>query len=359
MMKKLVKGNEAVVIGALVAGCDAYFGYPITPASEIAHSAAEYFLKLGKIFIQAECETASINMVFGASAGGLRVMTASSGPGISLKQEGVSFIAGCELPIVMIDIVRAGPGLGNIGPEQGDYNQVVKGGGHGNYRCIVLAPNSVAEMYQLTIQAFELADKYRIPVYLLSDATLGQMMEPIDIVEIPTNTVSKDWKLDATSATNDNLHTSIFLDYDDLENLILRLAAKYREIEENEAQVEIYLAGDAELILTGYGITSRLLRTVVDRMRAEGRKVGMVRPKTLWPFPKKAYFEHVNPTAGFLVVELSLGQFAEDVRLALPLRKVDLLYRVGGNVPTEEEIYAKAMGCLEAREQGIGARKTG
>jgi 2-oxoisovalerate ferredoxin oxidoreductase alpha subunit len=347
MMKKLVKGNEAVVIGALVAGCDAYFGYPITPASEIAHSAAEYFLKLGKIFIQAECETAAINMVFGASAGGMRVMTASSGPGISLKQEGVSFIAGCELPIVIIDIVRAGPGLGNIGPEQGDYNQVVKGGGHGNYRCIVLAPNSVAEMYQLTIQAFELADKYRIPVYLLSDATLGQMMEPIDIVEIPTSTVSKEWKLDVTPETNDNLHTSIFLDYDDLEDLILCLAAKYRTIEENEAMAEVYLADDADLVLTGYGITSRLLRTVVDRMRAEGRKVGMVRPKTLWPFPKQAYFEYVNPAADFLVVELSLGQFAEDVRLALPLRKVDLLFRVGGNVPTEEEIYARAMVCLE------------
>ena len=348
-MKKLVRGNEAVVIGALVAGCDAYFGYPITPASEIAHSAAEYFLKLGKIFIQAECETASINMVFGASASGLRVMTASSGPGISLKQEGVSFIAGCELPIVIIDVMRAGPGLGNIGPEQGDYNQVVKGGGHGNYRVIVLAPNSVAEMYQMTILAFELADKYRIPVYVLADATLGQMMEPIDIVEIPTDTVTKNWKLDTTQESNDNLLTSIFLDYDDLEDLILRLAAKYREIEDNEALAEIHLAEDADLVLTGYGITSRLLRTVVDRMRAEGHKVGMVRPRTLWPFPKQAFFEHVNPKADFLVVELSLGQFAEDVRLALPLRKVDLLYRVGGNVPTEEEIYAKAMACLETR----------
>ena len=346
-MKKLVKGNEAVVIGALVAGCDAYFGYPITPASEIAHSAAEYFLKLKKIFIQAECETASINMVFGASACGLRVITASSGPGISLKQEGISFIAGCELPIVIIDVVRAGPGLGNIGPEQGDYNQVVKGGGHGNYRCIVLAPNSVAEMYHKTILAFDLADKYRIPVYVLADATLGQMMEPIDIVEIPTGQVAKDWKLDVTAGTNDNLLTSIFLDYDDLEDLILRLAAKYREIEENEARAEVYLADDAELVLTGYGITSRLLRTVVDRMREEGHKVGMVRPKTLWPFPKQAYYEQVNPTADFLVVELSLGQFAEDVRLALPLRKVRLFYRVGGNVPTEEEIYVKAMECLD------------
>ncbi len=348
-MKKLVKGNEAVVIGALVAGCDAYFGYPITPASEIAHSAAEYFLKLGKIFIQAECETSSINMVFGASACGLRVMTASSGPGISLKQEGVSFIAGCELPVVIIDVVRAGPGLGNIGPEQSDYNQVVKGGGHGNYQVIVLAPNSVAETYHMTIQAFELADKYRIPVYVLSDATLGQMMEPIDIVEIPTGTVSKEWKLDTTPKTNDNLHTSIFLDYDDLENLILRLAAKYREIEENEARAEVYLAEDADLVLTGYGITSRLLRTVVDRLRDEGHKVGMVRPQTLWPFPKRAYLENVNPEADFLVVELSLGQFAEDVRLALPLRRVDLLYRVGGNVPTEEEVCAKVIACLEAR----------
>ena len=348
-MKKLVRGNEAVVIGALVAGCDAYFGYPITPASEIAHAAAEYFLKLGKIFIQAECETASINMIFGASAGGMRVLTASSGPGISLKQEGVSFIAGCELPVVIIDIVRAGPGLGNIGPEQGDYNQVVKGGGHGNYKVIVLAPNSVAEMYQMTIRAFELADKYRIPVYVLADATLGQMMEPIDIVEIPTETVPKKWKLDATTETNDNLLTSIFLDYDDLEDLILHLATKYGKIEENEALAEVHLAEDADLVLTGYGITSRLLRTVVDRMRCEGHKVGMVRPKTLWPFPKQAYYEQVNPQADFLVVELSLGQFAEDVRLTLPQQKVDLLYRVGGNVPTEEEIYTKVTACLHRR----------
>ncbi|MDR1384677.1 MAG: 3-methyl-2-oxobutanoate dehydrogenase subunit VorB [Planctomycetaceae bacterium] len=346
-MKKFVKGNEAVVIGALVAGCDAYFGYPITPASEIAHSAAEYFLKLGKIFIQAECETASINMIFGASASGLRVLTASSGPGISLKQEGVSFIAGCELPIVIADVMRAGPGLGNIGPEQGDYNQVVKGGGHGNYHVIVLAPNSVHEMYHMTIQAFELADKYRTPVYLLSDATLGQMMEPIDIVEMPTNTITKEWKLDATSETNNNLLTSIFLGYDDLETLIMRLENKYREIEEKEADAETYFTEDAELVLTGYGIVSRLLRTVVDTLRAEGHRVGMVRPKTLYPFPKKAYHEHVSNSARFLVVELSLGQFVHDVQLALPLRQVDLCYRVGGNVPAEQEIYHKALKLLE------------
>ncbi|MCL2347739.1 MAG: 3-methyl-2-oxobutanoate dehydrogenase subunit VorB [Planctomycetaceae bacterium] len=345
-MKKLVKGNEAVVIGALVAGCDAYFGYPITPASEIAHSAAEYFLKLGKIFIQAECETAAINMVFGASACGVRVMTASSGPGISLKQEGISFIAGCELPMVIADIVRAGPGLGNIGPEQGDYNQVVKGGGHGNYKVIVLAPNSVAEMYQMTIQAFELADKYRIPVYLLSDAVLGQMMEPIDIVEIPTDTVAKNWKIDATAASNDNLLTSIFLDYDELESLISRLNAKYREIEKNEALAETYLTEDADFVLTGYGIVSRLLRTVVDSLREKGYKAGLVRPQTLWPFPSKTYKEAIRQDARILVVEMSLGQFVDDVRLTLPGRDILFYSRVGGNIPSEQEVCEKALELL-------------
>lgn len=342
-MKTLVKGNEAVVIGALVAGCDAYFGYPITPASEIAHKASEYFLKLHKIFVQAECEVGSINMVYGAASSGLRVMTASSGPGISLKQEGVSYLAGANLPAVIVDVMRVGPGLGNIGPEQSDYNQIVKGGGHGSYHAIVLAPNSVAEMYTQTIHAFELADKYRTPVYVLADATIGQMMEPIDVRKVDVLQYEKPWKVDTTPETNKNLITSIFLDFDDMETHIRRLDAKYQEIAEKEADAESYLTDDAEIVVTGYGIVSRLLHTVVDSLRAEGVKVGMIRPRTLWPFPTKCFQQKVPQNARVLVVELSTGQYVDDVRLALPGFDIRFYGRVGGNVPTLEEIREQIM----------------
>lgn len=338
MARKLVKGNEAVVIGALVAGCDAYFGYPITPASEIAHKASEYFLKLGKIFLQAESEIASINMVFGAASAGLRAMTASSGPGISLKMEGISYLAGAELPCVIADIMRVGPGLGNIGPEQGDYFQVVKGGGHGNYRVIVLAPNSVGELYTFTTRAFELADRYRTPVFVLADATLGQMMEPIEVREIPVTTPAKEWRLDTTAATNDNLITSIYLDFDDMEAYINKLKAKYDVIAAAEARAECYRTEDAEIVLTGYGIVSRILRTVVDELRTSGVKAGMIRPCTLWPFPSRDYAEVARDGVPFLTVELSTGQFVEDVRLALPGRDVAFYGRVGGNLPTKAEL---------------------
>lgn len=336
MMRKLVKGNEAVVIGSLVAGCDAYFGYPITPASEIAHKAAEYYLKLGKSFIQAESEIGAVNMVFGAASSGRRVMTASSGPGISLKMEGVSYLAGAQLPCVIVDIMRVGPGLGNIGPEQGDYFQVVKGGGHGNYKVIVLAPNSVKELYECTIKAFELADKYRNPVFVLADATLGQMIEPIDIQEVPVSSVEKEWKVDTSGDTNENLITSIYLDFDDMEDHIMDLKKKYDQVEAHEKDVETYMVDDAEVILTGYGIVSRLLKSSVDNLRKEGLKVGLIRPKTLWPFPDTTYQKYAE--RDFLTVELSTGQFVEDVRLSMPGAKVDLYSRVGGNLPTAEEI---------------------
>ncbi|MDO4551122.1 MAG: 3-methyl-2-oxobutanoate dehydrogenase subunit VorB [Planctomycetia bacterium] len=346
-MKTLVKGNEAVVIGALVAGCDAFFGYPITPASEIAHKAAEYFLKLGKIFIQAECEVGAINMVYGASSSGLRVMTASSGPGISLKQEGVSYLAGANLPAVIVDVMRVGPGLGNIGPEQGDYNQVVKGGGHGNYHVVVLAPNSVAEMYSLTIRAFEIADKYRTPVYVLADATIGQVMEPLDVQPVEVKAVEKSWRVDTFQETNENLITSIYLDFDDMEAHVRRLEAKYQLIAEHEADAEVYQTQDAEIVLTGFGIISRLIRTVTDQLRAEGLKVGMIRPRTLWPFPTKIYQQNILADAKVLAVELSTGQFVDDVRLALPLHDVLLYGRVGGNLPTLEEIAMKVRQMLK------------
>lgn len=355
-MKKLVKGNEAVVLGSLAAGCDAYFGYPITPASEIAQLTSEYYLKLGKIFIQAECEVASINMLMGGSSAGMRVMTSSSGPGISLMQEGLSFFSGGELPAVIVDIMRVGPGIGNIGPEQSDYFQIVKGGGHGSYHLIVLAPNSASEMYQMTIKAFELADQYRMPVVLLADATLGQMMEAIDLVELPLKQSDKKWKLDPTPATNQNVITTIYLESADMERHINHLKEKFEQVERNEADAETWQTDDAEIVLTGYGIISRILHTVVDRLRQEGIKAGLLRPKTLWPFPKTV-FEKVwrrqttengkesngshsnNPR--FLVVELSTGQFIEDVRLSIPNAQIDFYGRVGGDLPSEDEIIQK------------------
>lgn len=337
-MKKLVKGNEAIVIGSLVAGCDAFFGYPITPASEISHKAADYYRKLGKIFLQAESEIGAINMVFGAGSCGLRTMTASSGPGVSLKQECISYLAGAEIPAVIADIMRAGPGLGNIGSEQSDYFQVIKGGGHGSYRVIVLAPNSVEEMYDFTIQAFSLADRYRIPVYVLADATLGQMMEPINVHKIPVHPPKKNWKLDSTAKTNQNLITSIYLDFNLMEKHIRGLEKKYKKIEENEQRAETYFTEDADLILTGYGIVSRLLLTIVKEMRLKGKKVGLFRPQTLWPFPENEFKVACKNSRKILVVELSLGQYVEDVRLHMSNMEVEFYGRVGGNLPTKAEI---------------------
>lgn len=338
-MKTLVKGNEAIVLGSLVAGCDAFFGYPITPASEIPELISKYFPKIGKVFIQAECEIGSIAMVYGAAACGRRAMTSSSGPGISLKQECISFIAGGEIPCVIVDIMRAGPGLGNIGAEQSDYFQVVKGGGHGGYKVIALAPNSVAEMYDFTIRAFELADKYRTPVYLLADATLGQIMEPIEIAEREIVEIEKTWRLDTGAMSNGNVVTSIFLDFAVMEDHVRHLNEKYRHIEDFEQDAEFYLTDDADLILSGYGIVSRILRSIVDTLRGEGMRIGLVRPKTLWPFPKKLFGTLAKrESTKYLVVELSSGQYVEDVRLSTPGREVYFYGRAGGNLPSEGEI---------------------
>ncbi len=351
-MKKLVKGNEAVVIGALVAGCDAYYGYPITPASEIAQAASEHFLPLGKVFVQAECEVGAVNMVFGASSSGQRVMTASSGPGVSLKMEGISYLAGAQLPCVIVDVQRVGPGLGNIGPEQSDYFQVVKGGGHGDYRNIVLAPSSVEETYRMTIQAFDLADKWRTPVFILTDATLGQMMEPIDVCEEPIQRSDKPWALDATAETNKNLVTSIYLDFDDMETHINGLHEKYRQITDTEASAEVYGAENPEIVLTGYGIVGRMLRSVVDTLNERGIAAALIRPQTLWPFPSKIYQQTVKSGVPVLSVELSRGQFIEDVRLSLPQHQVTWYGRVGGNLPELGELVSQAEKCLKEASNG-------
>ncbi len=344
MAKQFLKGNEAVVKGAIIAGVNSYYGYPITPASEIAHAAAKYLPLVGGTFLQAESEIAAINMVYGAAASGERVMTASSSPGISLKQEGVSYCAGAELPCVIVDISRAGPGLGNIAPEQSDYNQVVKGGGHGNYKCIVLAPNSVQEMCDFGILAFDLADKYRTPVYILADGFIGQMMEPVEFPETVPDIPKKPWAILGTKETCVNVITSIELDPDDLEKHVNKLQKKYQIIEEQEVRVDEYRTDDAEIVLVGYGIASRIAQSVVDQLREKNIKAGMLRPKTLFPFPKKQIDKLANSVKSFLTVEMSNGQLVDDVRLIVNGRKpVHLYSRVGGNVPSIKEVHDEVM----------------
>jgi 2-oxoisovalerate ferredoxin oxidoreductase alpha subunit len=339
MAKFLMKGNDAVVRGALLAGCRLYFGYPITPASEIAEGASYYFPKVGGTFIQAESEVASINMVYGAASGGLRAMTASSSPGISLKQEGISYAAGSELPCVIVDIMRGGPGLGNIAPEQSDYNQVVKGGGHGNYRCPVLAPNSVQEMCSLTMKAFTIADRYRTPVYVLADGYIGQMMEPVEFPEPVSNLPRKEWAVYGDKESKDNLITSIYLDPDELEAHNQKLQAKYAQIEANEVLAEKFMLDDAQYVLIGFGIVSRVLKTAVEKLRAEKVKIGMLRPITLFPFPKQDIESLIPRTKKILVVELNNGQMVDDVRLCVQGRvPVEFYNRMGGVVPATEEI---------------------
>jgi len=346
----LLKGNEAAVYGALLAGCSCFFGYPITPASEIAHAAALLFPRLKRTFVQAESETAAINMVLGASSMGRRVLTASSGLGISLKQEGVSYLAASELPAVIIDIMRGGPGLGNIGPEQSDYNQVVKGGGHGNYRCIVLAPNSSQEMCDMTIKAFALADRYRIPVYVLTDGVIGQMLESVELPEPLPEPQLPTWALDGTRNSRNNYITSIYLEHDDLEALNQKLCAKYREIEEREQIVETFMADDAELLIVGYGIVSRLARTAVSRLREEGLKVGLIRPKALFPFPKTLLRQTAERKIEFLCVEMSNGQMIDDVKLSINCsRPVHFYNRMGGNTPSVAEIMTKCRNIFAGR----------
>ena len=281
-------------------------------------------------------------MVYGATSAGVRAMTASSGPGISLKMEGISYLAGAELPAVIVDIQRAGPGLGNIYPEQSDYNQVVKGGGHGNYHCIVLAPNSVQEMCDFTMLAFDLADKYIGPVFVLSDGYIGQMMESIRLPEPVLSAPPRPWALTPEAATNGNAITSIYLDMETLERVNLRLQAKYAEIRKREPRCEKIRTGDADILLVGFGVTSRILQTVVEEARAEGLRAGLFRPKTLWPFPKQELQECVEQAKQIFVVELNDGQMVEDVRLYSENRKpVHFHGRLGGAIPSVEEILAK------------------
>ncbi|MGA2964756.1 MAG: 3-methyl-2-oxobutanoate dehydrogenase subunit VorB [Terriglobales bacterium] len=343
-MRQLCKGNVAVIKGAILAGCRGYYGYPITPASEIAEAAALYFPQVGGTFLQAESETAAVNMVYGAAAAGLRAMSGSSGPGLSLMQEGISYLAGAELPCVIVDVMRGGPGLGNIAPEQSDYFAMVKGGGHGNYRNIVVAPASVQEMADLTILAFELADKYRNPAVVLTDGFVGQMMEPLDLEYREIKAPEKPWAVKGTPETRANMVSSIFLELDELEDHQRKMEAKYIRAQEAEQRAELCHTEDADVLLVGYGIVSRVLFSAVEALRKEGVKAGLFRPITLWPYPSKALVAAAAKVQKILVVELSNGQMVEDVRLALNGKvPVEFYGRGGGNVPSIKEIQEQVL----------------
>ena len=341
----LITGNEAVGAGAIAAGCDCYFGYPITPQNELTAYMSYYMPEADRVFVQAESEVSAINMVYGASATGKRVMTSSSSPGMSLKQEGISYLAGAELPAVIVNIQRGGPGLGNIEPSQADYFQVVKGGGHGDYHLIVLAPSSVQEMYEMTMLAFELADKYRTPAVVLGDGRLGQMMEPLMPKERSPKAAAKlpakDWVLTgAVNGREKRVVKSFFPAIGELEEHNRKLSAKYNKIKKHEQRCFEYMADDAEFVLVAYGTVARLCREVVRKARAGGIKAGLLQPVTLWPYPDKALDKLCGRVKGFLTVEMSAGQMVEDVRLGVNGRvPVAFFGRTGGGVPGIDEIY--------------------
>ena len=335
----LMKGNEAIAEAAIRAGCRHYFGYPITPQTEIAAYMAKKMPKIGGVFLQAESEIASINMVYGAAAAGMRVMTSSSSPGISLKAEGLSYIAGSDVPALVVNVQRGGPGLGGIQPSQSDYFQATKGGGHGDYRMIVLAPASVQEMASLTIKGFELADKYLMTSMILADGTIGQMMEPITFEDTEIKTFEKPWALTGTDCKRKhNVVNSLYLKPDELEKKNFERYEKYAEIEKTEAMWEDYMMDDAEICVVAFGIASRVAKNAVAAARKEGIKVGLIRPITLWPFPTAA-FEAAKSAKAFISVELNMGQMIEDVRLATKCQKpVTLCNRAGGMIPSPDEV---------------------
>ena len=336
----LMKGNEAIAEAAIRAGCLHYFGYPITPQTEIAAYMAKKLPKVGGVFLQAESEIASINMVYGASATGTRVMTSSSTPGISLMAEGLSYIAGSDIPAFVVNVQRGGPGLGGIQPSQADYFQATKGGGHGDYHVIVLAPASVQEMASLTVKGFDLADKYNMVSMILADGTIGQMMEPISFEDIEVNHYEKPWALTGTNCSRKhNIVNSLYLKPDELEAKNFERYKKYAVVEENEPMWEEYMMEDADLCVVAFGIASRVAKNAVVAARAEGLKVGLIRPITLWPFPKKALAAAAEKVKAFVSVELSMGQMIEDVRLATGCKKpVGLCNRAGGMIPSPDEV---------------------
>ncbi len=344
MAKVLMKGNEAIGAAAIEAGCKYFFGYPITPQSELPEYMARELPKIGGVFLQAESEIAAINMVYGAAGSGVRVMTSSSSPGISLKQEGISYLAGAELPCVIVNIMRGGPGLGGIQPSQTDYFQATRGGGNGDYRLVVLAPANVQELVDLIIEGFDIADQYRNPVMILGDGMIGQMMEPIEFKEpkkreLPT----KDWATVGTEGKREpNIINSLYLSAEVLEKHNEHLQAKYNTIKENEVKVESYNIEDADVVISAYGTTSRIAKTAISQLEKEGYKVGLIRPITLWPFPYKE-FEKINKDCkGILTVEMNTGQMIDDIEIAVKGKYPVYFHgRTGGMVPTPDEIIDK------------------
>ncbi len=355
MSKRLfVKGNEAVAMGALEAGCRYYFGYPITPQSDIPEFLSRELPKLGGEFIQAESEVASINMLLGASACGARAMTSSSSPGISLKQEGISYMAGSELPGMVVNICRSGPGLGGIDASQADYFQAVKGGGHGGYHIIVLAPHSVQEMYDLTVLGFDLSDRYRIPAMLLGDSVVGQMKEAMTPhpYSAPDDLPVKDWAVRGKGEGEEQkIVKSLFLGDGELEAHNWRLHAKYEQLKQHEVRYEEACLEDAELIVTAFGSTARIAKTAIRMAREAGLKVGLLRPITLFPFPEKAFLQATSRTKRVLCIELNNGQMVEDVRLSVSRDAEVFFYGRppgAGSLPTPEELYQQIRKHYEA-----------
>jgi 2-oxoglutarate ferredoxin oxidoreductase subunit alpha len=343
-------GNEAMAEGAIQAGCRFYAGYPITPQNEIPAYMATRMPAVGGVFIQAESELSAINMVFGAAVAGARAMTSSSSPGISLKQEGISYIAGAQLPAVIINVMRGGPGLGNIWPAQSDYFQATRSGGHGDYHSIVLAPSSVQEAHNIMHLAFELADKYRTPAMILGDGMLGQMMEPLVIksqIPNPKSQIKKPWALTGCKGRKPNIIKSFYMAEGDLEKFNLILQKKYQAIQQKEQRWQDLFLDDAKIILVAYGTMARIAKGAIHRLRKTGKRIGLIRPITLWPFPKDI-FSRVKAKGSrikFLVVEMSYGQMLEDVKLALDCKlPVEFLGRAGGGIPTEEEIIGFVKG---------------
>ena len=342
--KMLMKGNEAMAEAAMRAGCKLFFGYPITPQTKVAAYMAKKMPKIGGLFMQAESEVAAINMVYGAAGAGARVMTSSSSPGISLKSEGISYIAGSDLPCVIVNIVRGGPGLGGIQPAQSDYFQATKGGGHGDYHLVVLAPASVQEMVSLTAEAFDIADTYRMPVMIMGDGMLGQMMEPVEFDSIPKREVpEKTWATTGTQMKRKkNIVNSLYIEPDALEKMNNERLERYELVKKNEVKVETVNAENADVVIVAYGVMARVAKTVMQMMEEKGIKVGVVRPITLWPFPTEEISKVAESAKAFLSVEMSQGQMVEDVRLAVNGKKPVYFYgRNGGVVPSPDEICAE------------------
>lgn len=347
-MKKLMKGNEALAEAAIRSGCRHYYGYPITPQTELAEYMAKNLPKIGGTFLQAESEIAAISMVYGTSCAGKRVMTSSSSPGISLKQEGISYLAGSNLPAVIVNVQRGGPGLGGIQPSQADYFQACKGGGHGDYHLIVLAPSTVQEMADLTFLAFDLADKYRMQSMILADGTVGQMMEPVELPEPSVQEYDKPWALKGKGAGKSRTITSISLSPEELEQWNHNNFDKYHQLELNEQRAEEFMMDDAEVCVVAFGISARISRNAVLAARAKGIKAGLIRPITLYPFPKDALKKAASHVQRFISVELNMGQMIEDVKLAIDCsRPVSLCNRVGGVIVTPEEVLAAIEGGQE------------